>query len=142
MKTKSKVKVKTAPLNDMLFTFKYAIPEVLTDANTFSEADSSKLQEAVKYASREICIDKTYVEFTGTKYDKTFITEDGWKSLCNVLDITNFGKVVDKQLNEAIQESYREMIVQYLYLFMSDLGYDTSKVIIDMPATSKFMTIV
>lgn len=102
MKPVTKVKVKTAPLNNMLFTFKYASPNVLPDARFFSEDESSKLEEAIKLASKEICIDKTYVEFSGTKYEKTFITEDGWKGLCEILDLTDFGKDVDKKLNDAI----------------------------------------
>lgn len=102
MKTKTKPKVKTTPASDILFTFRYASPEVLTDAKVFSDDDAAKLRESVKYAAKEICIDKTYVAFSDTKYEKTFITEDGWRSLCAVLDMTSLGKDVDKQLNEAI----------------------------------------
>lgn len=142
MKTKQKIKVKTASLNDMIFTFKYASPVVMPDLRALSKDEAEKIEQAIKFASKEICIDKTYVDFIGTKYDKTFITEDGWKGLCEILDLTDFGKDVDKKLNDAINESYREMIVQYLYLFIADLGYDPAKVVIDMPKKSKFMTTI
>lgn len=95
----------------MLFTFKYASPLVMPDSGTFTEEAAAKLEETIKYAAKEICIDKTYVNFVDTKYEKTFISENGWKELCRILDLTGFGQNVDKELNDMIQESYRQMIV-------------------------------
>lgn len=61
--------------------------------------------------SREIVIDKTYVDYKGTKYEKTFMYEDGWNSLCELVMKTKFGKKATRDEDARLRESYKAMIV-------------------------------
>ena len=67
---------------------------IINEANIGIE-DRDKIKRILDICSKEISIDKSYVQFNGTKYKKTFIREYGWNTLIYYLIATNMGKDVD-----------------------------------------------
>ena len=89
--------------------------------------------------SKHIYIDKTYVDFEGTKYKKTFLREDGWKELCDLVFKTKFGNKCKKDDNDRMLEAYSSIIVCYLYQALSDLGFDVKNIHLEIADQSRFM---
>ena len=87
-----KMKQRIPTNTDLEIKISYANVKAHIYDEFFNDDEINEIQEAVAVFSREICIDKTYVAYKGTKYEKTFITEKGWKQLCKLLYCTNFGK--------------------------------------------------
>lgn len=46
------------------------------------EEEQEEIKNAVKHLSREMWIDKSYVEFKENKHEDTFMLEAGWNELC------------------------------------------------------------
>lgn len=130
---------KKSETRDLIFTFKYAKVEVDVDPDVYSDEDLVLIQQQVDMLSKEINVDKTYVDYKGTKYEKTFMYEDGWKQLCKLAEKTKYGKNATKAQNEKLADSYRAMIIQYVFLALEDLGYDTSAICLRIVPKTSFM---
>lgn len=123
----------------LLLVFKYA--KIFTDANPeiYDEQQQKIIQKIANEASKEIYIDKTYVAYKDSKYEKTFISEEGWNALYDLICMTKFGKQVSNDQNQLMQDSYKAIIVQYVYQFLEDMGYDISNIFVDILSNTKFM---
>jgi hypothetical protein len=108
---------------DYMFTFGHPDVKCTMDSHTYSEQDREDVRGYLASATREICIDKTYVDFKGTKYKKTFMSEEGWDRLCEFIKQTG-GKNLTKTQRAELLDTYRVMIACYLYQLLQDLGYD------------------
>ena len=74
-----------------------------------------------------------------SKYEKTFVTEQGWKDLCQILQRTSYGKKATKEDNDLLHEMYKLMILQYLYQCLEDLGYHIEDIHLEIANGSRFM---
>lgn len=125
---------------DLIYTFKYCCMNVECDEEMYDSKQIDKIRWSVKQLSREIVIDKTYVSYEGTKFEKTFITEKGWKELCALVYCTRWGNKCTRYENVVILEAYKLFITYYLYQCLIDLGWDCGGISIEMAPDTKFMS--
>lgn len=124
---------------DIEITIKYAKVKVHVADELFDENEIKEIEFAVSSFSREIKIDKTYVAFDDSKYEKHFLTEHGWKKLCKLLKKTKFGHKATTEENEIIQTAYYLMIISYIYMCLKDIGYDSDGIYLEIPEKSIYM---
>lgn len=126
-------------VKDLLLIFKYA--KIYVDANpaVFDKQQQLMIRSIANQSAKEVYIDKTYVSYKDTKYEKTFISEEGWNELSELIRATNYGKNATNDQNQLMQDSYKAILVQYVYQFLDDLGYDISNIFIDILENTKFM---
>ena len=93
------------------------------DDDYYNEDDIiSSLQDCAK----EIWIDKTYVNFSGTKYKNVFLKEDGWNILRTyVWQIFNKR---NKKCHEILRTAFESMIVSYMEHIASLMGLDPNTI--------------
>lgn len=123
---------------DLIYTFKYICMDVHVN-NSYSNEEQLEIKHKVKEICKEICIDKSYVEFSENKHEDVFMLEDGWNELCKLVLQTKCGKNATKQQNMIMQEAFTLMILCYVYLFLENLGYDNNDIILELAPTGKFM---
>lgn len=136
--TKQK-KQKTNKYFDLQFIFKYVFVECIIDDELYSKEEKQKIYDIIKLLSKEIVIDKSYVQFKDNKHEDVFILEEGWNSVCKLAIDTKYGKNATKSENLILMESYMLMILCYLYHCLEILGYSSDGIIIDFTNKSKFM---
>lgn len=124
---------------ELKFMFSYADIEVIIDTDMYSDEDQLRINNIIKCCSKNIEIDKTYVDFKNTLYEKTFMTEKGWKCFCKLVRKTQFGNKCTKSQHLALQENYELMILCYLYQLLEDYGYDCAGVCLQIKGDSHFM---
>lgn len=122
-----------------MLVFKHVEMQCDCNPSEYDEDEANKITYVVSQLTREISIDRTYVDYQGTKYEKTFITEEGWNGLCQLLSDTAYGKKADREDNEALQEMYKLMIVQYVYQCLEDLGYQIEDIHLEVANDARFM---
>lgn len=76
----------------------------------------NKLQEL-----KNIYVDKSYVDCEGNKHTDTFLTEDGWNQLKDMLLKTNYGVNLSKNDSEGLVETYIAIIKAYAYEELSKM---------------------
>ena len=79
------------------------------------------------------------MDYKGTKYEKTFLSEIGWSQVCRALNITHFGTLCCKSDNDVINKAYSIYITEYLYQALEDLGYDVADVCIEVPEDARYI---
>ena len=125
---------------DLIFTFKYCCMDVVCDEDMYDKEQIKEIKRIVAHLSKEIMIDKSYVSYEGTKFEKTFIREEGWNELCKLVYKTRWGNRCTKTQNLVILEAYKAFIEYYLYQCLTDLGWDCDGINIDMAPDTKFMS--
>lgn len=75
----------------------------------------------------EIWIDKTYVNFEGTKYKSAFLKEEGWNELLRFVWKAKRGRggIAAKAI---LRQAFEQMIEGYMEHVAGLLGYDESKI--------------
>ena len=100
---------------DLVFHFIDPKVEIELEDGFFDENSEKELVNLINDLKESIWIDKTYVGFEKTKYSDVFLTEDGWKHLCELIVISGFGRFLPPAGQEQIAEAYSIMIICYLY---------------------------
>lgn len=120
---------------DLIFTFKNI--NVACYANgDIQETELNRIKQAVKSICKEICIDKSFVDFNSNKHRDVFMLEKRWNELCQLVIQTNNGKKATKQQKTAMEEAFCLMILCYIYLFLENLEYSTDQVILEIIITN------
>lgn len=112
---------------EIVYAFKGVPVRCNLNADAFSDEQVARAEDAVQQLSREIWIDKTYVDFEGTKFEKTFLTESGWNALKKLVMETGYGLAATKVQRFAMDEAFRCMAVAYMKLAFEDLGWDVDE---------------
>lgn len=113
---------------NLIFKFSDIKLDLCVNPDIYDNNEFNIIKQIITGASDIILIDKTYVQYNNTKYEKTFITEDGWIMLCKLINQQKLNKKQDKKIQQIINESYKQIIIQYLYQFLDDLCYDISNI--------------
>lgn len=119
-------KKSTEDFRDIVIVFKDVCMHCDISPWMYSEKDRESILYALQTASKEIHIDRTYVEFEGSKFEKTFMYEEGWDSLCRMLADNGYGKRATAEEKRIMEAAYRMMIECYMEFFFKDIGYDVS----------------
>lgn len=126
-------------VSDLLLVFKHAQLKVSVNPEEYDKETKEKLSRIVNRAADEIYIDRTYVDFKGTKYEKTFLTEDGWKNLKDLVEKTKYGRNATVEDSKLLKECYKAIVSQYSYQLLSDLGYDVQNIDVEVLDEFPFM---
>lgn len=109
----------------------------VVNGDVYSEQDANEIDDIISVFSREIRIDKTYVDFKGTKYEKTFLTEDGWNDFLKLIH-----KRIDKRESKkdaaVIAKTCGLIAVKYIETCISEYGYDVSEIKLSIPEKAEF----
>lgn len=108
---------------EIMYVFK-DVPVKCVFADGFPQRLRPDALRCAEIASREMLIDKTYVDFEGTKFKKTFLTEKGWNALQKLIKSTRYGKTASPAENAALGEAFRQMAAEYVRHVMRDAGWD------------------
>lgn len=117
------MKKKSKPRLDLVFHFIDPRVDVELDDQHDGET-KEELLALVDELKQSIWIDKTYVGFEGSKYSDAFLTEDGWKRLCELVVESDFCTRLPPQGQEQLVEAYSIMITCYLYGELCKRGID------------------
>lgn len=134
-----KSKKSSTIVSDLLLVFKNAQLKVSVNPEEYDKETEEKLSRIVNRAADEIYIDRTYVDFKGTKYEKTFLTEDGWKNLKDLVEKTKYGRNATVEDSKLLKECYKAIVSQYSYQLLSDLGYDVQSIDVEVLDEFPFM---
>ena len=115
MLKKSKIKKQDILPENLNLSFKFAKIQTSCNPQVFDDEQCKKIINIVDIISKSITIDYTFVNHKNTKYEKTFITEEGWNQLCEVLNQTNGGISCSKEDYVTIDEAYKLIMIQYAY---------------------------
>ena len=92
--------------------------------------------------SKEIAIDKSYVECNQNKRKSTFLIEDGWNSLKDMLLDTEYGKYLNDENKHILIDTYATVIKCYMYECLVDAGYAYDHIGLEIDPRCKFVTII
>ena len=134
----AKKKNKKTEYYDLTFTFKYVCVNFQVDPDVYSKKDIKEIQKILQVLTKEITIDKSYVDFNLNKHDNVFLTLNGWNELCKLVIDTR--KKASKKQNDTKYEAYIMMILSYLYLAFEQYGYDTEALYFEIEEDSYFMS--
>ena len=90
----------------------------------YDDGDKQDVLDILNQITQEIYIDKTYVAFDGTGFEKTFLIEPGWNALRDLVIETNYGRICTKAHEAVMRMAYRKMIEAYVAAVFADLGWD------------------
>ena len=126
---KPRIKTITSPKTkkwngEIVYAFKDVCADFDMNPSVYGEKDAKKIAEILDSLTKEIWIDKTYVDFKGTKFEKTFMYEEGWDALRELVLDTDYGKRCTKYQRETIDGAYREMLIEYIRMVFDDMGWD------------------
>lgn len=124
LKSQKKPAKKEKPRIDLIFHFVDPKVEIELEDGWFDEDSEKELLDLINGLKKSIWIDKTYVGFDESKYSDVFLTEDGWKHLCEMIVISGFCKFLPKVGQEQLAEAYSIMVVCYLYGEVIKRGWD------------------
>lgn len=89
----------------------------------FDDNEKKDIENFVDAMSNEMHIDSSYVDNKETKYANTFMLEDGWNALCELIKDSKYGKYLHQSSQETLIEAFCMMGKCYIYECLS-LLYD------------------
>ena len=118
------------PRIDLIFHFLDPKVEVELENGFFDKESEREVLQLIEDIKRSIWIDKTYVGFDDSKYSDVFLTVEGWKALCEMLLVSQFGKLLPVSAQENVVDAYTIMILCYIYseLKKYDIDFEHVKV--------------
>ena len=85
----------------------------------FDEDEQNDIKQFIESLSNSISIDRSYVECKLNNRTSTFMLEDGWNSLRDMLIDTAYGKYLHPNNYEILIEAFSVMAQCYLYECLS-----------------------
>ena len=122
---------------DISFTIVGMKFNVAFEEECFDENEIKEITSFVNDMSKEMHIDSTYVEKKGSKYTSTFMREDGWNALCDLIKDSQYGKYLHPKSQEILIDAVCTMGKCYIYECLS-LLYDFQHIFIDVDTTKEF----
>jgi hypothetical protein len=132
-------KAKVTEPENIEFVFKYACVSCSMNPEAFDDETQKKAYDSRTMITKEIHIDRTYVDSPKTMFENTFLTEEGWIALCQLVKDTNYGKKVNASQQEILSGAYKKMIICYVEQIFNDLDWDTENMVFSMADNAKFM---
>lgn len=110
---------------DIIFNFKDVEMSVVVDNAIYDEEEIKHIVDIVDIMSKNISIDKSYVDFPRNKHQDTFMNLEGWNDLCDTIIASGFTKYIRKMERNQLLAIYNEMISTYMYKILEIYEYDT-----------------
>ena len=70
----------------------------------FDDNEKKDIENFIDAMSNEMHIDSSYVDNKETKYANTFMLEDGWNALCELIKDSKYGKYLHQSSQESVQD--------------------------------------
>jgi len=109
---------------EIVYVFRHVCVDCSLNPDVYGEDEKQKALLILRELTKEIWIDKTYVEFKGTKFEKTFLLEEGWNALRDLVVDTDFGQKCTKRQRGMMDRTFRSMLPGYFEMMFADLGWD------------------
>ena len=91
----------------------------------FDEETEEEIKDFVKHFSKEIYIDKSYVNSNDNKYNDVFLTDDGWESLKHMILISSYGQKLSKKDQLMLTNVFTSITECYiLHSLVSYFGFE------------------
>jgi hypothetical protein len=94
-----------------------------------------EIREFVREMSKEIWIDKTYVDFKGTRWSDAFMVEEKWYEFVDLIWKTGFGKHADDEQLYEISHCLIIMASTLMYIELRKYGYDLDNIDLNVCST-------
>ena len=135
---------KNKNIPNLIFTFNYCDIEIIYNDEIYDLEQFNNIKFLINHMSKEIIIDKSYVEFKENKHEKVFIPEDGWNKLCELVYDQKFSKKIKNKnskntIDQELQLIYKLLIKNYLYLVLDEFEYDINNIILLIKPNSYFI---
>lgn len=103
----------------------------------FEEKEQKEILDFVEQMSREIHVDSSYVEKKGTKFKSTFMIDDGWTQLNEVILDSKFCQYLHPKSQETIIDAFCTMGKCYIYECLA-LFYDFQHILVEVDPKHDF----
>ena len=103
----------------------------------YDDAEQKKIIEFINFMSREMHIDSSYVDKEGTKYKTTFMLNDGWTSLCDIVKDSRYCAYLHPRSQETLVDAFCMMGKCYIYECLN-LFYDVQHMQVEVDASQDF----
>jgi len=103
----------------------------------FEEKEQKEITDFIDQMSREMHIDSSYVDRKGTKFKSTFMIDDGWKQLNEVMFDSKFCQYLHPKSQETIIDAFCMMGKCYMYECLA-LYYDFQHIAIEVDPKQDF----
>lgn len=95
--------------------------DVLLDDSIYTPQQQKAILDAIAVIENDaIVIDKSYVAYDGTKYEKCFIREQGWNELLKLMQQTDYGKNATTKQNTILNAAYNLLMSNYVIEVLDD----------------------
>lgn len=112
--------------------------KINVNEDIYTNEDKIKIEKIVNSLSKNIWIDRTYVDFKRNRWKDSFIVENKWYELCKLIIKTKSGKNGTKKDNEEISNCLLLLSLTYLYSIIEKYGYDPENIDIYFTKRTKF----
>lgn len=127
--------------NTSSFELKYVIRgmkfKLDFEEGCFDEGEKKEICEFVEHMSSEMHIDSSYVDRVGSKYKSTFMLDEGWKSLRDIILDSQCCKYLHPNYQETIADAFCSMGRCYMYECLA-MKYDFSHIQVDIDPCCEF----
>lgn len=110
---------------------------VVFEEGYFEEKEQNEILDFIKQMSKEMHIDSSYVDKKGTKFKSTFMLEEGWQSLNDVIFDSKCCKYLHPSSQETIADAFCMMGKCYMYECLA-LKYDFPHIQLEVDPKCKF----
>ena len=113
-----------SPYSDLIVSIRGIEFDIKIDESIYDEAAQEDIRHIVRHMSKEIWIDKTYVDFKGTRWPDAYMVEEKWNEFMKLVWDTNFGRNATDREESEITQCLVVMSATYLYLVLKNFDYD------------------
>lgn len=108
----------------------------------FDDDEKKDIIEYIDSLSKEICVDKSYVDCKANKRTSTFLLEEGWNSLKDFMVDTDYCRYVTVQHQPVLVETFATFAKCYMYECLALKTEQFQHVIINVDPNCNFDVIV
>ena len=127
---------------DLEFVLKGIEFDVEFDDEYFDEDEKKQLLDFISNMSKNIYIDKSYVECNGNKHTDVFMLEDGWNALCDLVIDSRYCKYLHHISQSSLIEAFCTMARCYMYELLCKITDKTCHIAITVKDDCDFDVIV
>ena len=118
---------------NLTITIRCSKIDVEVNSAIYSKEDVERIRSILKHMKDHIYVDKTYVNYKGSRWNTGFIIEDRWYKLNRLILETDFGNNAGQKINDFLLGTMQVIAETYLYIILQEYGYDTDYIEITFP---------
>ena len=82
--------------------------------------------------SKQIYVDKSYVDFPENRHCDVFLELEGWQIMCKLIKRTKYGKISVNSVDDILCETFKTILLAYMYSTLEKFGYDIENIQLDI----------